>query len=155
MKVPVRMDTFSKWIYLFVFQICKQKKLRCAIPGFPTNVIDIELWTSSVYISVAIVFTKLTSFCIHISTSFVWKSEIQINISSEALQLVNIGYDIVPIHSPSKLLQYFNPSCKQVFVIDDPIGIHQLNKQKLFEWREHDTLIIQWLRNSHDTTALH
>lgn len=65
-----------------------------------------------------------------------------------ALQLVNIGYDIVPIHSPSKLIQYFNPSSKQVFVIDDPLGIHQLNKQKLFEWREHDTLIIQKLLKS-------
>ena len=113
---------------------------------------EVEMWIQNDVNFVKTMATDIYTELVHNSISItlvgnpgIGKTSLMRHI---ALQLVNRGYDIVPIHSPSKLLQYFNPSCKQVFVIDDPIGIHQLNKQKLFEWREHDTLIIQKLIKS-------
>lgn len=137
MEVTVRMDTFSEDIFICISDLQTQ---------------EVESWIQNDVNFVKTMATDIYTELVHNSISItlvgnpgIGKTSLMRHI---ALQLVNIGYDIVPIHSPSKLLQYFNPSCKQVFVIDDPIGIHQLNKQKLFEWREHDTLIIQKLLKS-------
>ena len=137
MEVSVRMHTFTEDIFI-------------GISDFQTK--EVEMWIQNDVSFVKAIATEIYTELVHISISItlvgnpgIGKTSLMRHI---ALQLVNIGYDIVPIHSPYKLLQYFNPSCKQVFVIDDPIGIHQLNKQKLFEWREHDTLIIQKLLKS-------
>ena len=137
MEVSVRMHTFTEDIFI-------------GISDFQTK--EVEMWIQNDVSFVKTMATEIYTELVHNSISItlvgnpgIGKTSLMRHI---ALQLVNIGYDIVPIHSPYKLLQYFNPSCKQVFVIDDPIGIHQLNKQKLFEWREHDTLIIQKLLKS-------
>lgn len=37
------------------------------------------------------------------------------------------GYNILPVNSPQDIIQYYNPQCNQVFVIDDVCGKYTID----------------------------
>ncbi|VDI02299.1 Hypothetical predicted protein [Mytilus galloprovincialis] len=44
------------------------------------------------------------------------------------------AYDIIPVCNPEEIKQYFNPDCKQVFVIDDACGTYSIDICKVNRW---------------------
>ncbi|VDI12624.1 Hypothetical predicted protein [Mytilus galloprovincialis] len=52
-----------------------------------------------------------------------------------ALQMQEGGYDILPVTSPEKIIKWYNPSKKILFVVDDFCGTYTINPTKLESWK--------------------
>ncbi|CAG2207990.1 unnamed protein product [Mytilus edulis] len=58
-------------------------------------------------------------------------------IHNIALQLALLhNYDIIIAYNPEDMRQLFNPDCKQVFVIDDILGVATFDENKARKWTE-------------------
>ncbi|KAJ8311430.1 hypothetical protein KUTeg_010785 [Tegillarca granosa] len=51
-----------------------------------------------------------------------------------ALQLQLQGYEVFVIHNPEEIKAILNPNSKQLYVIDDPVGVYTLDKNILNLW---------------------
>ncbi|CAC5384269.1 unnamed protein product [Mytilus coruscus] len=66
-----------------------------------------------------------------------------------ALQLCNHdGYDIIPVYVPDEIRQYYNPECKQVFVIDDICGKSSIDICMVNRWERLSSYIKKILKHS-------
>lgn len=62
-------------------------------------------------------------------------------IHNVALLLKEKGYRLCHVQSAEKIIEYWIPECKQVFVLDDPFGVHDVDDTKVNQWRDsRDTL---------------
>ncbi|XP_063396977.1 uncharacterized protein LOC134681326 [Mytilus trossulus] len=52
-----------------------------------------------------------------------------------ALRMQKGGYDILPVTNPEKIIKWYNPSKKILFVIDDFCGTYTINPMKLESWK--------------------
>lgn len=51
------------------------------------------------------------------------------------LTMAENGYDVIPIIDPSNIVQYYNPSCKTVFMMDDFCGTFSAKKIEVDKWK--------------------
>ncbi|CAG2232664.1 unnamed protein product [Mytilus edulis] len=56
-----------------------------------------------------------------------------------ALKWESQGYDVVPVESVDKIIEYRCKDTQQIFVIDDPIGIYSVNGSYLNQWEMLDS----------------
>ncbi|CAC5386580.1 unnamed protein product [Mytilus coruscus] len=65
-----------------------------------------------------------------------------------ALQLYHQqGYDIIPVHSPEEVRQYYYPECKQIYVVDDMCGKSTIDINLVNCWGRQSTEIQKMLKN--------
>lgn len=65
-----------------------------------------------------------------------------------ALQLYHQqGFDIIPVYSPEEVRQYYNPDCKQVYVIDDICGRSSIDLNLVNCWGRQLTEIKKMLKD--------
>ncbi|XP_052080425.1 uncharacterized protein LOC127718446 [Mytilus californianus] len=57
-------------------------------------------------------------------------------------------YDIIPVSNPEEIKQYFNPDCKQVFVIDDACGTYSIDIYKVNRWIDISNDILSMILSS-------
>ncbi|XP_062607484.1 uncharacterized protein LOC134269304 [Saccostrea cucullata] len=71
-----------------------------------------------------------------------------------ALLLQNIGFHVVPIKMPHELLQYFDDSTCQLFIIEDPCGTKCIDIYLAKEWKRYDSDIQQCISRNRKTRIL-
>ncbi|VDI15293.1 Hypothetical predicted protein [Mytilus galloprovincialis] len=52
-----------------------------------------------------------------------------------ALRMQEEGYVILPVTNPEKIIKWYNPSKKILFVVDDFCGTYTINPMKLESWK--------------------
>ncbi|CAC5399437.1 unnamed protein product [Mytilus coruscus] len=52
-----------------------------------------------------------------------------------ALQMQVGGYDILPVANPEQIVKWYNPSKKNLFVVDDFCGTYTMNAMKFENWK--------------------
>ena len=53
-----------------------------------------------------------------------------------ALEMKEIGYDVIPVDDPNFIIRYHSPSKRVLFVFDDCCGISTLSIIRLQQWRD-------------------
>lgn len=54
-----------------------------------------------------------------------------------ALEMKEIGYDVIPVDDPYFIIRYHSPSKRVLFVFDDCCGISTLSRIRLQQWRDY------------------
>ncbi|KAJ8300500.1 hypothetical protein KUTeg_022019 [Tegillarca granosa] len=69
-------------------------------------------------------------------------------VNHVAIELENEGYQILPVVSPELIHRYLQKSKKQVFILEDPIGKHTLDKDIFRVWLLHNKILLSVISNN-------
>ncbi|XP_052100824.1 uncharacterized protein LOC127734835 [Mytilus californianus] len=58
-----------------------------------------------------------------------------------ALRFMSQGYEIVPVIEPKTIVDYYDETIKQVFILDDACGVHTIDGRKRMSWLDYGQII--------------